>query len=132
MVYKYSILPMRWQDRIVPAIWLIAVQNVLNIEKPGGKMARGIPYFHKGVSVDFIYNHCGKKSIGIDMKKNGSRELILKLAKVCDVVTENFRPGVMKEFGLTYADFQAVNPSIIMCSISGWGQEGPPCGTDGC
>jgi crotonobetainyl-CoA:carnitine CoA-transferase CaiB-like acyl-CoA transferase len=99
--------------------------NVLNIEKPGGKMARGIPYFHKSVSVDFIYNHCGKKSIGIDMKKKGSRELILKLAKVCDVVTENFRPGVMKEFGLTYADFQAVNPSIIMCSISGWGQEGP-------
>jgi crotonobetainyl-CoA:carnitine CoA-transferase CaiB-like acyl-CoA transferase len=88
-------------------------------------MARGIPYFHKGVSVDYIYNHCGKKSIGIDMKKEGSRELILKLAKSCDVVMENFRPGVMKEFQLTYDDFKTVNPSIIMCSISGWGQEGP-------
>ena len=43
--------------------------EVINIEKPGGKMARGIPYFHKGVSVDFVYNHCGKKSLGIDMKK---------------------------------------------------------------
>ena len=50
--------------------------EVLNIEKPGGKLARGIPYFHKGVSVDFTYNHCGKKSIGIDMKK-GSKELAL-------------------------------------------------------
>jgi CoA:oxalate CoA-transferase len=99
--------------------------EVLNIEKPGGKIARGIPYFHKGVSTDFIYNHCGKKSIGIDMKKEGSRELILKLAKTCDVVMENFRPGVMREFGLTYEDFKAVNPSIIMCSISGWGQTGP-------
>jgi len=99
--------------------------EVLNIEKPGGKVARGIPYFHQGVSVDYIYNHCGKKSIGIDMKKGKARELILKLAETCDVVVENFRPGVMADFGLTYADFQAVNPSIIMCSISGWGQEGP-------
>jgi CoA:oxalate CoA-transferase len=99
--------------------------EVINIEKPGGKMARGIPYFHKGVSVDFVYNHCGKKSLGIDMKKKSSRDLILKLAETCDVVMENFRPGVMKEFKLTYEDFKTVNPSIIMCSISGWGQEGP-------
>jgi crotonobetainyl-CoA:carnitine CoA-transferase CaiB-like acyl-CoA transferase len=99
--------------------------EVLNIEKPGGKVARGIPYVHKGVSVDYIYNHCGKKSVGIDMKKKGARELILQLAKTADVVVENFRPGVMAEFSLTYADFETVNPSVIMCSISGWGQEGP-------
>ncbi|HEX2964164.1 MAG TPA: CoA transferase, partial [Syntrophorhabdaceae bacterium] len=99
--------------------------EVINIEKPGGKMARGIPYFFKGESTDFMYNHCGKKSLGIDMKKKGSRELILKLAKTCHVIVENFRPGVMKEFNLRYEDFKEANPSIIMCSISGWGQEGP-------
>jgi CoA:oxalate CoA-transferase len=99
--------------------------EVINIEKPGGKVIRGIPPFYKGVSSDFIYNFCGKKSVGIDMKKKGSRELILRLAKTCDVVVENSRPGVMKEFQLTYEDFKTVNSSIIMCSISGWGQYGP-------
>jgi crotonobetainyl-CoA:carnitine CoA-transferase CaiB-like acyl-CoA transferase len=99
--------------------------EVLNIEKPGGKQARSIPYFHKGVGLDFLYNHCGKKSVGIDMKREGSRELVLNMARVCDVVMENFRPGVMRDFKLTYEDFKNVNPSIIMCSISGWGQSGP-------
>ena len=99
--------------------------EVLNIERPGGKQARGIPYFHKGAGLDFLYNHCGKKSIGIDMKREGSRELILDMARVCDVVMENFRPGVMRDFKLAYEDFKKVNPSIIMCSISGWGQSGP-------
>jgi crotonobetainyl-CoA:carnitine CoA-transferase CaiB-like acyl-CoA transferase len=49
---------------------------------------------------------------------------LLKLARVCDVVVENFRPGVMKSYGLEYEAFKEVNPSIIMCSISGWGQSG--------
>ena len=99
--------------------------EVITIERPGGKAARGVPYFFKGESLQFIYNHCGKKSIGLDLKKEDSKELVFKLAKKCDVVIENLRPGVMGELGLDYAAFQAVNPSIIMCSISGWGQSGP-------
>lgn len=99
--------------------------QVINIEKPGGKAVRSIPYFHKGVGSEFLFNNTGKQSLGVDMKAPGARDLILELARHCDVVVENFRPGVMREFGLTYDDFAQVNPAIVMCSISGWGQEGP-------
>jgi CoA:oxalate CoA-transferase len=99
--------------------------EVIAIEKPGGKQARGIPYIKDGQSIDFLYNHCNKKSIGVDMKKEGAKELMLELAKNADVVVENFRPGVMKGFGLDYPAFREVNPGIIMCSLSGWGQSGP-------
>jgi crotonobetainyl-CoA:carnitine CoA-transferase CaiB-like acyl-CoA transferase len=99
--------------------------EVLNIEKPGGKATRGVPYFFKGQGLQFLYNHCGKKSIGIDLKKEGAKRIALSLAKKCDVVIENFRPGVMASLGLDYSAFEEANPSIIMCSISGWGQNGP-------
>jgi CoA:oxalate CoA-transferase len=99
--------------------------DVIAIEKPGGKQARGIPYIKEGQSIDFLYNHCNKKSIGLDMKKEGAKELVLEMVKSADVLVENFRPGVMKKFGLDYESLRAVNPRIIMCSLSGWGQQGP-------
>jgi CoA:oxalate CoA-transferase len=99
--------------------------EIINVEKPGGKMNRGIPFYHKGFSIEFLYNHCGKKSIVINLKNKKSRELILELVKECDVVIENYRPFVMKGFGLDYNSLKKVKPSIIMCSISGYGQEGP-------
>jgi crotonobetainyl-CoA:carnitine CoA-transferase CaiB-like acyl-CoA transferase len=99
--------------------------EVINLERPGGKVIRSVPPFHEGYSIDFMYNHCGKKSIAIDLKAVGARDLVLKMAGVSDVVVENFRPGVMASFGLDYAAFQEANPSIIMCSISAWGQTGP-------
>ncbi|HVN97831.1 MAG TPA: CaiB/BaiF CoA-transferase family protein [Syntrophorhabdaceae bacterium] len=99
--------------------------EVISIEKPGGKMNRSIPFFFKGQGIDYIFNHCAKKSIVIDLKNSQAHDLIMKLAKVCDVVVENFRPGTMKGFNLDYDSFRTVNPSIIMCSISGWGQYGP-------
>lgn len=99
--------------------------EVFTIERPGGKATRNIPYFFKGQGFQYLYNHCGKKSIGIDLKKPAAKELVFDLAKKCDVIVENFRPGTMTELGLGYAAFEAVNPSIIMCSISGWGQTGP-------
>ncbi len=98
--------------------------EVITVEKPGGKMNRSIPFFFKGQSIEFVYNHCGKKSIVIDLKNGEARTLVMRLAKTCDVVVENFRPGVMKDFGLGYESFREVRPSIIMCSISGWGQSG--------
>jgi len=99
--------------------------EVINIERPDGKIARYLPYSEKGYCAEYIQNHCGKKSLAMDLKAPGARDLIMKMAKVSDVVLENFRPGVMKDFGLSYDDFKEVNPSIIMCSISGWGQTGP-------
>lgn len=99
--------------------------DVINVEQPGGANARTMPYLFDGQSTDYMYNHCGKKSIVIDLKNDGAHNLVMKLAEVSDVVVENFRPGVMKGFGLDYNAFKEVNPSIIMCSISGWGQAGP-------
>jgi crotonobetainyl-CoA:carnitine CoA-transferase CaiB-like acyl-CoA transferase len=105
--------------------------EVINIERPGGKVTRSLPPFYGEYSIDYMYNHCGKKSLMLDLKATGARELIQKLAKSSDVVVENFRPGVMADFGLDYAAFQQANPSIIMCSISAWGQDGPYAGLMG-
>jgi crotonobetainyl-CoA:carnitine CoA-transferase CaiB-like acyl-CoA transferase len=99
--------------------------EVINVEQPGGANCRTMPYQFDGQSTDYMYNHCGKKSMVIDLKSDEGRALALKLAVVSDVVVENFRPGVMKRLGLDYTAFREVNPAIIMCSISGWGQSGP-------
>jgi CoA:oxalate CoA-transferase len=98
--------------------------EVISVEKPGGKMNRSLPFFFKGQGIEYIFTHCGKKSIVVDLKNKQAHNLIMKLAEVCDVVVENYRPGVMKDLGLDYETFKKINPSIIMCSISGWGQTG--------
>ena len=98
--------------------------QVISVEKPGGKMNRSLPFFYKGYGIEYIFTHCGKESIVIDLKNSEARSLVMKLAKVCDVVVENYRPGVMENLGLDYQAFKEINPSIIMCSISGWGQSG--------
>lgn len=99
--------------------------EVISIERPGGAQSRSRPYFFKGQSTDYMYPHCGVKSLGIDLKRDGAHDLVMKLANASDVIVENYRPGVMKDLGLDYTAFHAVNPSLIMCSISGWGQTGP-------
>ncbi len=99
--------------------------EVINVERPDGKIARILPYFKDGHCAEFIQNHCGKKSIAMDLKAEGAHDLILKLVKVSDIVLENFRPGVMAGLKLDYPALKEVNPAIIMCSISGWGQTGP-------
>ena len=66
-----------------------------------------------------------KRSIGIDLASEEGRKLLLELAKNSDVLVENFRPGVTKRLGIDYAKIAKVNPKLIYCSISGFGQEGP-------
>jgi CoA:oxalate CoA-transferase len=102
--------------------------EVINIERPTGKIARFLPYQKDGYCAEFIENHCGKKIMAMDLKNKDAREIILKLAKISDIVVENFSPGVMASLGLDYAKLKQVNPKIIMCSISGWGQTGPYAG----
>ena len=65
-----------------------------------------------------------KRSIGIDLASDEGRKLLLELAKNSDVLVENFRPGVTKRLGIDYAEVAKVNPKLIYCSISGFGQEG--------
>src|SRR4029077_932389 len=66
-----------------------------------------------------------KKSVALDLTKAEGRRVFLDLAAEADVVWENFRPGVMERLGLASAPLAAVNPRLVMCSISAYGQDGP-------
>ena len=66
-----------------------------------------------------------KRSLAVDMKSEQGKEIIYRLAKDADVIMENFRPGVMSRLGYGYEDIKKINPGIIYCSASGWGDDGP-------
>jgi|CXWL01.1.fsa_nt_gi crotonobetainyl-CoA:carnitine CoA-transferase CaiB-like acyl-CoA transferase len=73
----------------------------------------------------FVRFNAGKESVAIDLAHPSAREVVLDLAKKADVLVENFVPGVMARHGIDYAAVSAVNPAIVYCSISGYGQTGP-------
>jgi len=99
--------------------------EVLKIEAPEGDHIRNRPPLRDGHSTYFAQLNCGKKSLCIDLRREGAREVIFDLARTCDVLVENFRPGVMKRLGLSYEAIREVNPKLVYCSISGFGQTGP-------
>lgn len=99
--------------------------DVVKVEPPEGDMTRNIGYKIAGISSYFTQQNVGKRDICVDLAKPGSAELLKQLVAQADVVTENFRPGVMASFGLGWDDLRAVNPKLVMMSISGFGQEGP-------
>ncbi len=100
--------------------------EIIKIEKPGtGDDSRAFgPHLH-GESAYFMSINRGKKSLTLDLKAEKGREIFLKLVKDADVVVENFKPGVMKKLGLDYAALQKINPKLIYCASSGFGQTGP-------
>ncbi|MBK5093916.1 MAG: CoA transferase [Actinobacteria bacterium] len=83
------------------------------------------PLSSSGMSIHFHTLNRNKRSIAIDLKRKEGRELLLELATWADVLVEQFRPGVMKRLELGYETIKEVNPSIIYCSITGYGQDGP-------
>ena len=99
--------------------------EVVKIEPPEGDVTRlwgkvvgGIPgYYHQ--------QNAGKRNICLDLRAAGARELVLELVAHADILIENFRPDVMPRLGLGYDVLRAVNPRLIMLSISGFGQGGP-------
>ena len=104
--------------------------DVIKVERYGqGDIYRGMTFFNKWIAGDespcFMAWNRNKRSIAIDIKKFEGKEIILKLAKQCDILLENFRPEVMKRLGYGYEDFKKINPGIIYCSASGWGSDGP-------
>ena len=100
--------------------------EVIKIESPhGGDDARHfLPPERDGVSAYFLSVNRNKKSVVIDLKAPGARELFLRLAAEADVVVENFRTGVVERLGIDYPAVRSVNPGIIYCSISGYGRTG--------
>jgi len=79
----------------------------------------------EGVPPGFRALNTGKKSVVVDLNTPAGRTALLDLAKDVDIFVENFRPGVARRLGLGPDDIRAVQPKIIYCSISGWGQSGP-------
>ncbi len=99
--------------------------EVIKIEHPDGEnMRRFKPNWGKE-SVMFAVLNRGKKSVAADLKDKAVRDRVLALARTADVVVEQFRPGVMDRLGLGYETLRAVNPKIIYCAITGYGQSGP-------
>jgi CoA:oxalate CoA-transferase len=101
--------------------------EVIKIEVPGrGDDSRGFaPTLPSGDSGYFYSVNRGKRSVTIDLRKPEGAAILLELAAKSDVVVENFSPGTMERFAIGYGRLVAVNPAIVLCSISGFGQTGP-------
>ena len=100
--------------------------EVFKIEPPGtGDETRSFPPFRAGESHYFLSINRGKKSIVVDLKNAAGLALVKDLAAKCDVLIENYRPGVMDRLGLGYEALSALNPRLIYCAISGFGMTGP-------
>lgn len=100
--------------------------EVLKVEPPeSGDETRTFPPFREGESHYFLSVNRGKKSIVVDLKTEAGLALVKDLAAKCDILVENYRPGVMGRLGLGYEALSAINPGLIYCSISGFGMTGP-------
>lgn len=101
--------------------------DVIKIEAKGGDNFRnyGADRRFDGMSPAFIAANAGKKSIALDLKEEGDAAIAQRIVARCDVVVENFRPGVMSRLNLGYDQVRAANPDVIYCSISGYGQDSP-------
>ncbi len=80
--------------------------------------------FIDGVSAAYAHINRGKKSLGLDLKRPESKEILSRLLAGYDIVLEQFRPGVMDRLGLGYDDARKINPSVIYCSLTGYGHTG--------
>jgi len=99
--------------------------EVIKIEPPGGEETRRHPPIVRGQSVYFSVYNRGKKSLCLDLRNPQGKEIFAALVEKADIVLENFRPGVMRAMGFDYERLRALNPGIILVSVSGFGQYGP-------
>lgn len=108
--------------------WLGA--EVIKVENPaGGDLARKLgcvpEYNKKLMGTSFLAQNANKKSITLNLKKEKAKEIFKKLVATADVVVENFRPGVTDRLGIGYSVLKEINPGLVYCAISGFGQTGP-------
>ena len=100
--------------------------RVIKVEEPrGGDYLRNMPPMAGDHSALFLALNRGKQSIALDLKAPDDVETFRALVRQSHVVVESFRPGVMDKLGLGYAALKAINPRVVVCSISGYGQQGP-------
>lgn len=99
--------------------------DVIKVEPPDGDMTRFANPRVNSLSTYFVQQNAGKRNVSVDMSTPEGVELLLALAERCDVLVENFRPGVTDRMGIGYEAVSARNPRIVYASISGYGQTGP-------
>ncbi len=100
--------------------------EVIKIEQPGqGDYIRWYPPLVKDTSGIFLLLNRNKKSLTLNLRTEKGREIFYRLAQEADVILEGFRPGVAKKLGIDYETVQEINPRVVYCSVSGYGQDGP-------
>src|SRR5438094_416059 len=100
--------------------------DVIKIEPPGGETTRAMDLeAAPGVSAPFLAVNRNKRGLVLDLKRGEGVAVLKKLVATADVLIENYRPGVARRLGVDYATLAAINPRLIYCSISGFGQTGP-------
>jgi formyl-CoA transferase len=99
---------------------------VIKIEPPGGEHMRGGELeLAPGVSASFLAVNRNKRGMTLDLKRAEGVEILKKLVTTADVLVENYRPGVARRLGVDYDTLRAINPRLVYCSLSGFGQTGP-------
>ena len=100
--------------------------EVIKVEEPvHGDDTRAWAPFHHGVSTFFLGMNRSKKSVALDLKTPEGADALRRLIRTADILIENFRPGSLKKLGFDYETVRAVNPQLVFCSITGYGQQGP-------
>ena len=104
--------------------------EVIKVEIPGeGDLAREMGDNNvlaaAGMGASFLAQNAGKRSITADLKSDGGREVFAKLVESADVLLENMRPGVLTRLGFSYETLERINPKLVYCAVSGFGQTGP-------
>jgi crotonobetainyl-CoA:carnitine CoA-transferase CaiB-like acyl-CoA transferase len=126
-------------SRILAAPWAGQIladlgADVIKVERPGaGDDTRswGPPFLKDRDGADtkeagyYLAVNRGKRSITLALDKPEGQRIVRELAKRADIVLENYKVGTLKKFGLAYEDLKAVNPKLIYCSVTGFGQTGP-------
>ena len=100
--------------------------EVIKVERPGvGDVIRSWDSVVKGLSSGYVWLNRNKRSLTVDVKQTKGREIIQELAKRSDIFFENYAPGVAGRLGIGYETLSGINPRLIYCSLSGYGQDGP-------
>jgi crotonobetainyl-CoA:carnitine CoA-transferase CaiB-like acyl-CoA transferase len=104
--------------------------EVIKVEVPGsGDLARSLgadaSLSEAGLGVSFLAQNAGKRSLTLDLKSAAGKEIFERLVREADVLLENFRPGVLERLGFPWATLRELNPGLVYCAVSGFGQTGP-------
>jgi crotonobetainyl-CoA:carnitine CoA-transferase CaiB-like acyl-CoA transferase len=124
--YKILDLTQRLPGPLCTLILADMGMDVIKIEEPKrGDFTRSMPPFYNNQGALFVFLNRNKRSVTLDLKSQEGREIFLKMAATADVVLEGSKPGFMKSLKVDYEEIEKVNPTVVYCSLSGYGQNGP-------